>query len=440
MEQSAHGKTTTVNFMPRGIIGRLLVTLPALPTKKTDDCHEKMKAYVFEEQFSGKCTRRHCNRHYEMSPDTSGILASFVPNRTAQTDKTYLQYIQLITTSPPVAPRNVETGEPEGDSVTVPLLDTSSPENVLAPTRPVGWLQSFRPPPGPRRKLFEYRMRIETVSHRSNEWKSNGDEPQVAAGTSQPGPYIISSRSGPYITETLGYGIKANSEYAMCRKNMNEFVSPPPRLPLPRPPNPTVLKLTMPTQPRTSEGSSPGSTPSPPTTSVSGPGPRRWRRDDRMQRRLNTELLEAIEDRDDEEVERVLNEGANPNATCRVDLVSACHMAALSGGECLSHLLKRGADRHRLDKLGRTPLHLAAWAGHARQLAELLDFPEEMCLRLQDEDMSSDAEEDVRKMCARTSLLANMPCQLGEVKIALPKEWKDNLDHNCLDIKGSVRL
>ncbi|GBP26739.1 hypothetical protein EVAR_95250_1 [Eumeta japonica] len=85
-----------------------------------------------------------------------------------------------------------------------------------------------------------------------------------------------------------------------------QFVLPRPRLPLPRPPNPTVLKLTMPTQPRTSEGSSPGSTPSSPTTSVSGPGPRRWRRDDRMQRRLNTELLEAIEGRDDEEVERLV--------------------------------------------------------------------------------------------------------------------------------------
>lgn len=73
---------------------------------------------------------------------------------------------------------------------------------------------------------------------------------------------------------------------------------------------------------------------------------------------------------------RLLHAGANPNATCRLALVSACHVAALSGGDALAILLKFGAEKHRLDKLGRTPLHVAAWAGNARQMAMLLDFPE----------------------------------------------------------------
>lgn len=62
--------------------------------------------------------------------------------------------------------------------------------------------------------------------------------------------------------------------------------------------------------------------------------------------------------------------------TCRLDNVSACHLAALTGGDALTLLLKFGAEKSRLDKCGRTPLHLAAYAGNARQLAILLDFPE----------------------------------------------------------------
>ncbi|KAI5639158.1 ankyrin repeats (3 copies) domain-containing protein [Phthorimaea operculella] len=103
--------------------------------------------------------------------------------------------------------------------------------------------------------------------------------------------------------------------------------------------------------------------------------PKKWRRSDRRLRRLNTELLEAIEGQKIEEVERLLNAGANPNATCRLALVSAAHCAALTGGDALALLLKFGAEKHRLDKLGRTPLHLAAWAGHAQQVAMLLDLP-----------------------------------------------------------------
>ena len=68
--------------------------------------------------------------------------------------------------------------------------------------------------------------------------------------------------------------------------------------------------------------------------------------------------------------------GANANATCRLNHVSACHIAAMHDNEALELLLKSGADRSRSDKHGRTPLHLAAWAGNVKQIALLLNFPE----------------------------------------------------------------
>ncbi|KAI8432515.1 hypothetical protein MSG28_013516, partial [Choristoneura fumiferana] len=103
-------------------------------------------------------------------------------------------------------------------------------------------------------------------------------------------------------------------------------------------------------------------TPTPtPQSETASSIPKKWRRSDRRLRRLNTELLEAIETHDIEEVERLLNAGANPNATCRLGLVSACHMAALAGGDAMALLLRFGAEKHRLDRLGRTPLHLATF-------------------------------------------------------------------------------
>lgn len=51
-------------------------------------------------------------------------------------------------------------------------------------------------------------------------------------------------------------------------------------------------------------------------------------------------------------------------------------MAALTGGEALTLLIKFGAEKLRVDRVGRTPLHLATWAGNARQVAILLEFPE----------------------------------------------------------------
>ncbi|CAH0403188.1 unnamed protein product [Chilo suppressalis] len=178
------------------------------------------------------------------------------------------------------------------------------------------------------------------------------------------------------------------------------------------------------------------------TPAVEGPDPlpKRWRRSDRRLRRLNTELLTAIEENDVEEVERLLKAGANPNATCRKDMVSACHVAALCGGDALSLLVKFGAEKYRLDRLGRTPLHLAAFAGNARQMAILLDFPEDMQARVESDSMSSEAEEDVKKLCEKTMAMANVRCDLGEVKTIIPSTWKDNIDHNCRSIEGSLPL
>ncbi|CAK1543482.1 unnamed protein product [Leptosia nina] len=162
------------------------------------------------------------------------------------------------------------------------------------------------------------------------------------------------------------------------------------------------------------------------------------RRNDRRLRRLNTDLLEAIESYNVEEIETLLEEGANPNATCRLDNVSSCHLAALTGGDALSLLLKFGADKNRLDKFGRTPIHLAAYAGNARQMAMLLNFPEDMQKRVDTDDMSSEAEEDVKKMCPVTKDMVNVRCDVEEVNTVLPKNWKDDIDHNCMGIKGSL--
>lgn len=58
--------------------------------------------------------------------------------------------------------------------------------------------------------------------------------------------------------------------------------------------------------------------------------------------------------------------------------------------------------------------------------------------RVGNDDMSSEAEEDVRKISKLTKEMVNVRCDLGEIDTILPKTWKDNIDHNCMDIKGSV--
>ncbi|XP_039749502.1 transient receptor potential channel pyrexia-like isoform X2 [Pararge aegeria] len=180
----------------------------------------------------------------------------------------------------------------------------------------------------------------------------------------------------------------------------------------------------------------PDTTPAPDSAEWS----KRWRRNDRRQGRLNTELLEAIESHNVEEVERLLNAGASPNATCRQDLVSACHMSAMLGGDSLDLLLKFGAEKCRQDRLGRSPLHLAAFAGNARQMAVLLDFPEDIQRRVANDDMSSEAEEDVKKISPLTKEMVNVRCNVVGVETHLPKSWSDNIDHDCMDIEGTLPL
>lgn len=60
--------------------------------------------------------------------------------------------------------------------------------------------------------------------------------------------------------------------------------------------------------------------------------------------------------------------------------------------------------------------------------------------RVTDESMSSDAEEDIKRISAQTRALANVSCDLEEVKMVLPKDWKDNIDHGCKEISGSVSI
>ncbi|XP_023708110.1 transient receptor potential channel pyrexia [Cryptotermes secundus] len=88
------------------------------------------------------------------------------------------------------------------------------------------------------------------------------------------------------------------------------------------------------------------------------------RRLDRRQRRLNSELLRAVEQGAVEKVVSCLDRGANVNATCEPLGNTACHLAAFTGNtDILLLLLKRGASPRVLDPHGRSPLHFAAWSG-----------------------------------------------------------------------------
>lgn len=60
--------------------------------------------------------------------------------------------------------------------------------------------------------------------------------------------------------------------------------------------------------------------------------------------------------------------------------------------------------------------------------------------RVASEDMSSETEEDVVRYCVNTRRLANLACRPAEPGAPLPKEWRDNIDHHCMNIQGSVRI
>ncbi|KAJ8710335.1 hypothetical protein PYW07_009701 [Mythimna separata] len=162
--------------------------------------------------------------------------------------------------------------------------------------------------------------------------------------------------------------------------------------------------------------------------------------------RLNTLLLEAVKHRDVQEIERLIKAGANPNATCGIDCVSVCHLAAMRSDDALAVLINAGAERKRLDRLGRTPLHLAAWAGNVKQIAVLLGFPAELQNRLAAEDMSIATEEEVKKLSqelqeVNVKELVNVRCDFGTTKAKLPKNWKDNaVDHNCKEFEKNLPI
>ncbi|KAG6453883.1 hypothetical protein O3G_MSEX008366 [Manduca sexta] len=157
--------------------------------------------------------------------------------------------------------------------------------------------------------------------------------------------------------------------------------------------------------------------------------PKLYRRSERFRRGLNTKLLEAIKCRDDLEVQRLLDQGANPNATCHRECISACHLAALAGGEALSLLHARHADMMRYDLLGRTPLHFAAWEGNIAQVALLLDMHKGLRDKIKHQ-ISLDAIQEIKAINSHFQELANVRCKLGEITPKHLNAWQDTLDEN----------
>ncbi|CAH0597153.1 unnamed protein product [Chrysodeixis includens] len=154
--------------------------------------------------------------------------------------------------------------------------------------------------------------------------------------------------------------------------------------------------------------------------------------------KYNTRLLEAITDGDTAYMNRMLAMGANVNATCRLNQVSACHIAATINNDALSLLINAGAISMRSDKFGRTPLHLAAWAGHVRHIASLLDFPE----ALQDKvtsKMTPEVLQEIRTSRLTVPEMINRPCELNTLS-TVPDAWSDGMEHNCRSIKESLPL
>ncbi|XP_075985740.1 transient receptor potential cation channel subfamily A member 1-like [Anticarsia gemmatalis] len=158
-------------------------------------------------------------------------------------------------------------------------------------------------------------------------------------------------------------------------------------------------------------------------------------------RRLNALLLEAVRYRSEDEIERLIIAGANPNATCCAECVSACHLAAMRSDGALALLLSHGADKHRSDRIGRTPLHLAAWAGNVRQMAMLLGFSKDLTNKVSNTTLSPVVEDEVRKLSPYLKELVNVKCHMSQKRGTLPKDWADNMiDHNCKEFEKNLLI
>lgn len=84
-------------------------------------------------------------------------------------------------------------------------------------------------------------------------------------------------------------------------------------------------------------------------------------------------LYEAIQDNDDKEVKRLLDEGASPNATGTEN--APLHLAAIFGHEkCAEELLKKGACISTLNTDEKTPLELAIAADNVAAAEVLLRY------------------------------------------------------------------
>lgn len=68
-----------------------------------------------------------------------------------------------------------------------------------------------------------------------------------------------------------------------------------------------------------------------------------------------------------------MQQGANPNTSCRSYKFTAVHLAVLTGSEkILLQLLTKGAKCTATDRLGLTPLHYASWYNHNKCMELLL--------------------------------------------------------------------
>uniref|UniRef100_A0A2A4J1T8 Uncharacterized protein n=1 Tax=Heliothis virescens TaxID=7102 RepID=A0A2A4J1T8_HELVI len=106
--------------------------------------------------------------------------------------------------------------------------------------------------------------------------------------------------------------------------------------------------------------------------------------------------------------------------------------------DALSILLEAGAEKHKMDRLGRTPLHLAAWAGNIRQIAVLLGLSKDLQNRLEAGDTIA-AEDEVRTLSHNVRELVNLECDFGAGNSQLPSYWMDNTtDHNCRGVEKSL--